>query len=107
MGPFAVAGSTISLCWVMTIFLRATRRRAAARAGSKRASQLRRSCLALVRVSPATNFAASEGQMVLLVSPSVVRSARRVRMACSSAASEAVAFLFRQASLQCLMMSQS
>lgn len=97
MGPFAVEASTAWPPCVMWTAPEATRRRAAARAGSISGSHWLRSSEA------ATARAASEGQIVL----SRPRAWRRARIIASSAASTSAGFWERQASEQNLTLSQS
>lgn len=103
MGPFAVEGSTTWPRWVMSICPEATRRRAAARAGSMSGAHASESGGWIVPAAPATARAASEGQMVL----SRPRWLRRSRMACSSCLSGGEGLCERQASEQNLTLSQS
>jgi hypothetical protein len=97
MAPFAVEGSTTCPRWVITILPAATRRRAAARAGSIKPSQSRR------LASPPTAFAASEGHIVL----SRPRSVNNSRIAASNSASDSPGLCPLHSSLQYLITSQS
>ncbi len=97
MGPFAADGSTIWPFCVITMLPAATRRRAAARAGSISDSHSWRASL------PPTSFAASDGQIVL----SRPRSARSSRIAASNAGPVSDGLSPRQASLQYFTASQS
>ena len=101
MGPLAVVGSAGWLCWMIWTFPAMARRRAAARAGSRRDSQ---ACLVS---KPPISFAASEGQMVLSWRVVALRSWRSWRMAASRARSALSGCWPRQASEQNLTTSQS